>query len=103
DDGRQSPVRALNPLGRAPLATRSRAKQPMARRRARAVLRPGRVSLALIGRKLVWERKFGKFHTSRSRAAGDINKAVRQAREQTVSQSFGATVTTACARVRVSE
>lgn len=43
-------------------------------RRPRAILPSGRVSLTLIGRKLLWERKFGKFHTSRSRAVGDINK-----------------------------
>ncbi|KAK2889287.1 hypothetical protein Q8A67_014662 [Cirrhinus molitorella] len=60
--------------GRAPLATRSNAKQPMEGRRPRAILPSGRVSLTLIGRKLLWERKFGKFHTSRSRAVGDINK-----------------------------
>ena len=46
----------------------------MAVRRPRVVLPSGRVSLTLIGRKLLWERKFGKFHTSRSRAVSDINK-----------------------------
>ncbi|KAG5276066.1 hypothetical protein AALO_G00127520 [Alosa alosa] len=60
--------------GRAPLAARSNTKQPMEGRRPRAILLPGRVSLTLIGRKLLWERKFGKFHTSRSRAVVDINK-----------------------------
>ncbi|XP_028822378.1 transcription factor HES-1-B-like [Denticeps clupeoides] len=45
----------------------------MAARRPRAVLPSGRVRPALIGGKLLWERKFGKFHTSRSRAARDIN------------------------------
>lgn len=54
-------------------------------RRARAVLPSHRVRLALIGPKLLWERKFGKFHTSRSRAAGDINTRAR--RGQTVGQS----------------
>lgn len=66
----------------------------MALRRPRAVLRPGRVSLALIGRKLVWERKFGKFHTSRSRAARDINKGSEAARGQTVNRlRLSATIT----------
>lgn len=60
--------------GRAPLAASSNAKQPMEGRRPRAILPSGRVSLTLIGRKLLWERKFGKFHTSRSRAVPDINK-----------------------------
>ncbi|XP_029104845.1 transcription factor HES-1-like isoform X2 [Scleropages formosus] len=35
----------------------------------------GRVSAAPIGPKLLWERKFGKFHTSRSRAASSINRS----------------------------
>ncbi|KAL1272715.1 hypothetical protein QQF64_028577 [Cirrhinus molitorella] len=74
--------------GRAPLATRSNAKQPMEGRRPRAILPSGRVSLTLIGRKLLWERKFGKFHTSRSRAVGDINKTNTTLR-QAVATSAG--------------
>ncbi|KAL7891346.1 hypothetical protein AOLI_G00008220 [Acnodon oligacanthus] len=64
----------------------------MGARRARAVLPLRRVRRALIGPKLLWERKFGKFHTSRSRAARDINKRARrgQADRQSVSRSLRA-------------
>ena len=88
DRRRVSPCAALNPAARHwPPAPFTAQQQPMGGRRPRAVPPPsppssGRVSLTLIGAKLLWERKFGKFHTSRSRAVRDINKTHTQRRRQ---------------------
>lgn len=75
------PGRALNP-GPAPLAASSSGQTTNGR--APTTSRPpsGRVSLSLIGGKLLWERKFGKFHTSRSRAVRDINISHTQRAQQ---------------------
>ncbi|MFT7810920.1 hypothetical protein AGIG_G16267 [Arapaima gigas] len=70
DRGRVAPSARPRTIGR-PL------ERPAANGRAPTTSLPpsrGRASRAPIGGKLLWERKFGKFHTSRSRAVANINR-----------------------------
>lgn len=89
---------ALN-SGRAPLAASSGSQTTNGR--APTTSRPlsGRVSLALIGRKLLWERKFGKFHTSRSRAGWDINTCNKKSLWDRSASGWGA----AAARIALTD